>query len=189
MGCAHSRLRTKVDVRDLESSVHTGDIILFSSKHAAAHVTKCFTASTWDHCGLVVKFGHRHVFVEYADGTKPIWLATLVSEGYEWRRVPPLPVPPPSARPTAEERAAAAWTAVDHFHGALGGFSCVARRLGGLVIAACDKNPEARKTYMERHHRDGSLDKGYHLSDIRHMSQPWLPCALAACTEALSPCR
>ena len=68
MGCAHSRLRTKVDVRDLENSVHTGDIILFSSKHAAASVTKCFTASTWDHCGIVVKFGSRHVFIlEYAE--------------------------------------------------------------------------------------------------------------------------
>ena len=49
MGCAQARLKTKVDVRDLESIVRTGDLILFSSKHAAAQVTKCFTASTWDH--------------------------------------------------------------------------------------------------------------------------------------------
>ena len=85
MGCAHSRLRTKVDVRDLESSVHTGDIILFSSKHAAAHVTKCFTASTWDHCGLVVKFGHRHVFVlEYAGG---VYLYPLFTRLYTYYAV------------------------------------------------------------------------------------------------------
>ena len=67
MGCAQSRLRSKVDVRDLESIVRTGDLILFSSKHTAANFTKCFTASTWDHCGLVVKFSSRHVFIlEYA---------------------------------------------------------------------------------------------------------------------------
>jgi hypothetical protein len=69
MGCAQARLKTKVDVRDLESIVRTGDLILFSSKHAAAQVTKCFTASTWDHCGMVVKFSSRHVFIlEYAGG-------------------------------------------------------------------------------------------------------------------------
>ena len=44
-------------------------IVLFSSKHAAATVTKFFTASTWDHIGLVVKFGAKHVFIlEYAGG-------------------------------------------------------------------------------------------------------------------------
>ncbi|KOO35829.1 ph domain-containing protein [Chrysochromulina tobinii] len=69
-GCVSmARLKTKVDVRDLESIVRTGDLILFSSKHAAAQVTKCFTASTWDHCGMVVKFSSRHVFIlEYAGG-------------------------------------------------------------------------------------------------------------------------
>jgi len=85
MGCAHSRLRAKVDVRDLESSVRTGDIILFSSKHAAATVTKCFTASTWDHCGLVVKFGHRHVFIlEYAGG---VYLYPLFTRLYTYYAV------------------------------------------------------------------------------------------------------
>jgi hypothetical protein len=82
MGCAHSRLRAKVDVRDLESSVRTGDIILFSSKHAAATVTKCFTASTWDHIGIVVKFGHRHVFIlEYAGG---VYLYPLFTRLYTY---------------------------------------------------------------------------------------------------------
>ena len=69
MGCAHSRLRSRVDVRDLEGSVRTGDLVLFSSKHAAAAVTKCFTASEWDHIGIIVKFGPRHVYIlEYAGG-------------------------------------------------------------------------------------------------------------------------
>ena len=53
---------TRVCVTTLEQSVQTGDLILFSSKHAASHVTKCFTASTWDHCGLVVKLSPKHVF-------------------------------------------------------------------------------------------------------------------------------
>jgi hypothetical protein len=64
-----SRLRSRVDVKDLESSVRTGDVILFSSKHAGAQAVKCFTASTWDHIGIVVRFGQRHVYIlEYAGG-------------------------------------------------------------------------------------------------------------------------
>lgn len=60
---------TRVCVTTLEQSVQTGDLILFSSKHAASHVTKCFTASTWDHCGIVVKLSPKHVFIlEYAGG-------------------------------------------------------------------------------------------------------------------------
>ena len=69
MGCAASRLRSRVDVRDLESSVRTGDLVLFSSKHASAQITKCFTVSEWDHIGLVVKFSSKHVYIlEYAGG-------------------------------------------------------------------------------------------------------------------------
>ena len=32
-------------VHDLASQVHTGDIILFSSKHSASYITKFFTQS------------------------------------------------------------------------------------------------------------------------------------------------
>jgi len=82
MGCAHSRLRSRVDVRDLESIVRTGDLILFSSMHAASHVTKCFTASSWDHCGIVVKFSSKHVFVlEYAGG---VYLYPLFTRIYTY---------------------------------------------------------------------------------------------------------
>ena len=85
MGCTESRIRTKVDVRDLESSVRTGDIVLFSSKHAAATVTKFFTASTWDHIGLVVKFGAKHVFIlEYAGG---VYLYPLFTRLYTYYAV------------------------------------------------------------------------------------------------------
>ena len=81
-GCAQSRLRSRVDVRDLEGSVRTGDVVLFSSKHAAAAVTKCFTASSWDHCGLVIKFGPRHVYIlEYAGG---VYLYPLFTRLYTY---------------------------------------------------------------------------------------------------------
>ena len=82
MGCATSRLRSKVDVRDLENSVRTGDLILFSSKHASAQVTKCFTASEWDHIGLVVKFSSKHVYIlEYAGG---VYLYPLFTRLYTY---------------------------------------------------------------------------------------------------------
>jgi len=85
MGCATSRIHTvmtQVCVTSLESSVQTGDIILFSSKHAASHVTKCFTASTWDHCGLVIKLSPKHVFIlEYAGG---VYLYPLFTRLYSY---------------------------------------------------------------------------------------------------------
>ena len=85
MGCAASRIRygmTRVCVTTLEQSVQTGDLILFSSKHAASHVTKCFTASTWDHCGLVVKLSPKHVFIlEYAGG---VYLYPLFTRLYSY---------------------------------------------------------------------------------------------------------
>ena len=85
MGCAHARLRTRCDVRELEGVVRTGDLILFSSKHGAAQITKCFTASTWDHIGIVVKFSTTHVFVlEYAGG---VYLYPLFTRLYTYYAV------------------------------------------------------------------------------------------------------
>ena len=82
MGCAASRLRSRVDVRDLESSVRTGDLVLFSSKHASAQITKCFTVSEWDHIGLVVKFSSKHVYIlEYAGG---VYLYPLFTRLYTY---------------------------------------------------------------------------------------------------------
>ena len=73
MGCTVSRLKaegaTRVCVTSLEESCQTGDLVLFSSRHAASQMTKCFTASAWDHCGLVVKLSPKHVLIlEYAGG-------------------------------------------------------------------------------------------------------------------------
>ena len=72
MGCTASRLKpgaTRVCVTSLEESCRTGDLVLFSSRHAASQMTKCFTASSWDHCGLIVKLSPKHVLIlEYAGG-------------------------------------------------------------------------------------------------------------------------
>ena len=72
MGCTASRLKPgamRVCVTSLEESCQTGDLVLFSSRHAASQMTKCFTASAWDHCGLVVKLSPKHVLIlEYAGG-------------------------------------------------------------------------------------------------------------------------
>jgi len=73
MGCTVSRIKgegaTRVCVTSLEESCQTGDLVLFSSRHAASQMTKCFTASAWDHCGLVVKLSPKHVLIlEYAGG-------------------------------------------------------------------------------------------------------------------------
>ncbi|KAL3924902.1 MAG: hypothetical protein SGPRY_003782 [Prymnesium sp.] len=72
MGCSQSRVRTRVSVRDVEAVAQTGDLILFSSKHAGAKLTKFFTASTWDHIGMVIRFpskeGNQTFILEYAGG-------------------------------------------------------------------------------------------------------------------------
>ena len=84
MGCAVSRLRsgTPISVRNVEELVHTGDLILFSSKHGSSHVTKCFTASEWDHVGVVVKLSARQVFIlEYAGG---VYLYPLFTRLYTY---------------------------------------------------------------------------------------------------------
>ena len=85
MGCSQSRYRTLVNVRDLEGMVQTGDIFLFSSKHAGAKVTKFFTASTWDHIGMVVRFpsnaGHQVFILEYAGG---VYLYPLFTRLYTY---------------------------------------------------------------------------------------------------------
>ena len=85
MGCSQSRYRTQVNVRDLEGMVQTGDIFLFSSKHPGAKVTKFFTASTWDHIGMVVRFpcnaGHQVFILEYAGG---VYLYPLFTRLYTY---------------------------------------------------------------------------------------------------------
>ena len=48
------RSRARAWVRDVEGQVRTGDLILFSSQHASSNITKFFTASEWDHIGLVL---------------------------------------------------------------------------------------------------------------------------------------
>ena len=47
--------------------------------------------------------------------------------------------------------AGAPFTLIDAFCGYVGGFSHVCKRLGGVVVAACDVDPDARKAYVEAH--------------------------------------
>jgi hypothetical protein len=81
LSCSTTRARTDISVRDLDSVVQTGDIILFSSKHAGAKVTKFFTASTWDHIGLVVRFPTGVYILEYAGG---VYLYPLFTRLYTY---------------------------------------------------------------------------------------------------------
>lgn len=46
-------------VHDVPKMARTGDVLLFSSMHAASNITKCLTASAWDHVGIVVKVYRR----------------------------------------------------------------------------------------------------------------------------------
>lgn len=91
MGCSASRIDSRscgpsldgrICITGLEQCVQTGDVLLFSSTHAASNVTKCFTASTWDHCGLVVKLSPKHIFIlEYAGG---VYLYPLFTRLYSY---------------------------------------------------------------------------------------------------------
>ena len=71
-----------VDYDAIAPRLKTGDLFLFSSKHAASHVTKCFTGSGWDHLGMVVKLSDSQVFIlEYAGG---VFLYPLFTRLYSY---------------------------------------------------------------------------------------------------------
>jgi len=56
-------------IYDLPKIVHTGDVILFSSKHSTSNITRTFTQSEWDHIGIIVKpDGKRCSIVEWGGG-------------------------------------------------------------------------------------------------------------------------
>jgi len=57
------RFTKRTWVHDLPAKVHTGDVVLFSSKHNASSITKFFTSSGWDHIGIVVKPSATQVFL------------------------------------------------------------------------------------------------------------------------------
>lgn len=57
------RFTSRTWVHDLAAKVHTGDIVLFSSKHGSSFITKFFTQSGWDHIGIVVKPSASQVFL------------------------------------------------------------------------------------------------------------------------------
>lgn len=56
-------------IHHLTLAVRTGDIVLFSSKHATSNITKFFTNSIWDHVGVVVKPTPKRAYlVEWGGG-------------------------------------------------------------------------------------------------------------------------
>ena len=99
------RFTRRTWVHDLASQVHTGDIILFSSKHSASYITKFFTQSGaslpvvshlhalyhlvvpcagWDHIAMVVKPSPTQVFLlEWGGGLFVCPLEERLLEYYE----------------------------------------------------------------------------------------------------------
>jgi hypothetical protein len=67
--CAAPDREQRTWVHDLPCLCRTGDVVLFSSNHSASNVTKVFTASEWDHVGIVVRPepGRMYLF-EWAGG-------------------------------------------------------------------------------------------------------------------------
>jgi len=58
-------------INDVWWRLRTGDIVLFSSKHAASNITKLFTYSQWDHVALIVRprdAGGKVYAVEWCGG-------------------------------------------------------------------------------------------------------------------------
>ena len=56
-------------IKDLPSMVHTGDIVLFSSKHSTSNISKFFTNSSWDHIGIIVRpTPSRSYLIEWGGG-------------------------------------------------------------------------------------------------------------------------
>jgi hypothetical protein len=49
-----AKYRRKVPVRDLEKYVEPGDILLFQGRKLGACCIRCFTASQYDHVGIIV---------------------------------------------------------------------------------------------------------------------------------------
>ena len=59
-----------IGIKELPHTLKTGDIVLFSSKHAGSKITRFFTNSVWDHVGIVVSptMSSRSFLVEWGGG-------------------------------------------------------------------------------------------------------------------------
>ena len=72
-------------IQDLPSSVHTGDVVLFSSKHSTSNIAKFFTNSAWDHVGIVVRpTPGRAYLVEWGGGLFASELVERLTEYHEY---------------------------------------------------------------------------------------------------------
>ena len=72
-------------IGEIAQQVHTGDILLFSSKHSTSNITKFFTRSRFDHIGIVVKPSpNRAYIVEWGGGLFACDLIERLNEYAEW---------------------------------------------------------------------------------------------------------
>ena len=68
-------------IHHLTQAARTGDVVLFSSRHATSNLTKFFTNSSWDHVGVVVKPTPRRAYlVEWGGGLFATELVERLSE-------------------------------------------------------------------------------------------------------------
>ena len=80
---AEMKKKPTVWVHDIVNTASTGDIILFSSKHAGSKITKFFTNSEWDHVGIVIKpSATRCYIVEWGGGLFACDLIERLTEYY-----------------------------------------------------------------------------------------------------------
>lgn len=91
-------------IQDLTMQVRTGDVVLFSSKHSASNLTKMFTNSAWDHCGVIVKPTPRQAYlVEWGGGlfASELVRARARARTIEGSITTPRPPPPRARRSSA----------------------------------------------------------------------------------------
>ena len=85
LDCLTGRRPSRVWVRDLPNVVRTGDVILFSSYNFGANITKCCTASEWDHVGIVVRPDAAHTYMlEWVGG---LVMCNLVKRMLQYHKV------------------------------------------------------------------------------------------------------
>ena len=72
-------------VGEIVEKVKTGDLLIFSSKHSTAGITRFFTSSKWDHIGIVVKpSANKAYIVEWGGGLFACELVERLTEFAEW---------------------------------------------------------------------------------------------------------
>jgi len=63
-----------IDVKNLHMQAHTGDVLLFCSKHYGGKIVQGYTQSHFDHIGLLIRYGKNQVSVLEALGKHGVQL-------------------------------------------------------------------------------------------------------------------